>query len=719
MLTPVVVDDCRFEGWPTSYRLLDVAQYESSAPSIASWFHEQLRAFVGRSLGPDDTEPVFLINLSFKFKGSARRAERHGFELLEHIRLTKTLPKQVRWAPVVLYSFEAGALLRGLAGDGAVVRSPGVALARVPDHLGILRDLNQLSLAVKGLEKPNEMNLRAFFRSAELSDRDGLDPHSYRNRIGAGKLCIEFAGDILSSNHDILRTHRSDAELDLEMKRLLAVMPECTTGDPPAGQDWEEFRSSCHRYKMLLVDDEHQKGWSLALLAGLSGQNVSPDNYRTYLDSSSNDSHKLCAFSDMQTAWRRVDDCKARFDQALENWNKASDALDDAQDLHRESTQQLQRASFAAEQTGKTMREAQTALQQAEQGFKQQKANARAHVEQFLAISTAFLDHHPSWGGASDGEPDQALKTLEGSRRTLAEVSQGLESMAAAGSKLDEAKKRVDKTTKAVETENEFLSKARESLAGASRRLQDAQRAKTSAASALTRSISFHVALLDMRVDPVSDERLEIKDVLGIRLLGHLRLSLPPIPVLMLTASEKAVSYQTCIESGASAYWIKGVSSGSELRVLLQMCFCQADLFDLWRLLQQVRVKSRVACHRWNNGEFIPHSLSIRSPERRAIDLLLEDSYRRIWERQIASRQEQQVGNRAYNLVIINLGGVQEIRYQEVKDPNNNSYWFRTPKEDQDLRKLRNDVAHAKAATSATRADACKYLLYTLNQLLA
>jgi CheY-like chemotaxis protein len=698
---------------------LEVARYESSAPSVASWFHEQLRAFVEELLGPEDEAPVFLINLSFKFRANARRAERHGFELVEHIRLTKTLPERVRWAPVVLYTFETAAILRGLEGNGAIVRSPGVALARLPDHLGILRDSNQLSLAVECLEKPSEISLRAFVRSSDLSDSDELDPHAYRNRIGVGKLCTEFAGDVLSSDHETLRAHQLDAELDLEMKRLLAVMPECATGDPPVGQEWEEFRSSCHRYKVLLVDDEHEKGWSLALLAGLSGQHVSPEEYRKYLDPSSNDSQKVCALSDAQAAWKRVDDCKAKFDQALENWNKASDALDDAQDIQRDSTHQLQRASFAAEQTGKATREAQLALQQAEQGFDQQKATARAHVDQFLAISTAFLDHHPSWGGTPDSEPDQALKSLEGSRRTLAEVSRGLESMAASGTRLDEAKKKVDKTTKALETDNQSLSKAREGAANASRRFQEAQRARNNAVSALTKAIPFQVALVDMRLDPVGDARQDIQNLSGIRLLRHLRLSFPPIPVLMLTASEKALSYQACIESGASAYWIKGISSGRELRMLLQRCFSQADLVDLWRLLQQVRVKSKVASHKWSNGEFVPHSLSIGSPERRAIDLLLEDSYRRIWERQVASQQEQQAANRAYNLVIINLGGVQEIRYQEVKDPNNNSYWFRTPKEDQELRKLRNDVAHAKAGTSTTRAEACKYLSYTLNQLLA
>jgi hypothetical protein len=73
----------------------------------------------------------------------------------------------------------------------------------------------------------------------------------------------------------------------------------------------------------------------------------------------------------------------------------------------------------------------------------------------------------------------------------------------------------------------------------------------------------------------------------------------------------------------------------------------------------------------------------------------------------------------AYNAVIINLGGIQELRYQGIKDPNDKAYWYVTPKEDRDLRDLRNKVAHPKTAPMVSRADACGFLSYTLAQLLA
>jgi CheY-like chemotaxis protein len=218
-----------------------------------------------------------------------------------------------------------------------------------------------------------------------------------------------------------------------------------------------------------------------------------------------------------------------------------------------------------------------------------------------------------------------------------------------------------------------------------------------------------------LRLDPAADASRSISDISemsGIRLLRKIREVVPPMPVLMLTASEKAVSYTECISCGASGYWIKGVSTGQDMRALLLKAFEQSELLPLWLKMEQVRVSPAVAAKTWVGSAFAPRAIPSVASERRAIDVLLQDSLRRLWDGPGSDRAP-------YNTVIVNLGGIQEIRYQGIKDPNNNTYWNYTPKDDKDLRDLRNKVAHPRTTTVVSREDACRYLRYTLDQLLA
>ncbi len=130
----------------------------------------------------------------------------------------------------------------------------------------------------------------------------------------------------------------------------------------------------------------------------------------------------------------------------------------------------------------------------------------------------------------------------------------------------------------------------------------------------------------------------------------------------MLTASEKAVSYVECISAGASGYWVKGVSTGEEMRALLVRAFAQRELLSVWLKVEQVKAKTAVAAKMWVSNGFEARTISAAAPARSAINVLLEDAYRRLWEGSGTDRI-------AYNAVIINLGGIEEIRIKGLKIP--------------------------------------------------
>jgi len=603
---------------------------------------------------------------------------------------------------VIVFSFEpVEELIRRKPGS-LILLSRGVTFLRVPEGLSKLKDANFLADRTAILAEMGGDDFAASLRADHRGSQ--MEPHSFRSRFGALKLCTEFAGDLLGTAHDFVAKLRQEERADLEMKRLRAATPTYEVRPSPTSGDWHTFRQLCKRHKVLLVDDEHSKGWSLAFLAGLSGESVTAEDYQRFLTQRNTMVRNLCAIPDQSTVEQLVHKCTSDLVNALKLWNATSDAADHDDLELAEATDRNRNATRAEQESKKAAEEARTSLVQAETSL----ADARVAVQQLL---NPFLEVAEECVTAPGNDSEPLLETLERSRRTLADIGRALETLAAVGARLKEARRKCEDALKNEEKAKASLIEARRLLSSSTQKQREAKGRLSSALSALASVMPFDVVLLDMRLDPVGDGNRSVSEVSGIRLLRHIREALPPIPVLMLTASEKAVSYVECVTAGASGYWIKGVSTGEEMRTLLLRAFAQRELLPVWIKMEQVKAKTLVAGKMWANNGFVPRTIPAAAPERNAINVLLEDSCRRLWEGSGSDRI-------AYNAVIINLGGIQEIRYQGIKDPNSNTYWFRTPKEDQELRELRNNAAHAKAARMVSRAEASKFLSYTLDQLL-
>jgi CheY-like chemotaxis protein len=196
---------------------------------------------------------------------------------------------------------------------------------------------------------------------------------------------------------------------------------------------------------------------------------------------------------------------------------------------------------------------------------------------------------------------------------------------------------------------------------------------------------------LDLRLEQPSDEHREIGEISGIRLLEQIKKSDPSIPVIVFTASEKALSYERAKALGADGYWIKGISSGSDLRREIKECIEKAEkLRPIWLQIRQLEVKKTVFCLQYENGQ-----LSLRrinDGERQQILNWLKESFLLLYRKENVLDEYS-----VYDRVVLNMGLIQEVRYKGVWDEN----WQRLvenwqiPPEDQNLRRLRNQVVHA------------------------
>ena len=78
--------------------------------------------------------------------------------------------------------------------------------------------------------------------------------------------------------------------------------------------------------------------------------------------------------------------------------------------------------------------------------------------------------------------------------------------------------------------------------------------------------LNYDIVLLDMRLDRVSDKTKPISQYSGVQILKKLQDLNPFIPVVMFTASNKIESYRSVMLEGAYDFWIKNVSSATDLK---------------------------------------------------------------------------------------------------------------------------------------------------------
>jgi hypothetical protein len=199
----------------------------------------------------------------------------------------------------------------------------------------------------------------------------------------------------------------------------------------------------------------------------------------------------------------------------------------------------------------------------------------------------------------------------------------------------------------------------------------------------------------------------------------------PELPVIVVTASEKAESFQNAFASGASGFWTKGVSSGAEMREMIKLAAVRAAFLPLWLKLKKTGVRGYLSAKEYHppQGGSRKGTFSLRkiesNDERMRIDLLLRDSFRILFQQGDSPSDLADNGSNYFDQIIINIGKIQELRLNNIIDGNGNTRpgWQDAPPEEQELRSLRNQVVHrGRRLVSLTEVE--KLLQFTLDQLL-
>lgn len=667
----LVIDDC-YRLWQGSTAgHLDREHYETPCSTTGQWFRSVLFPILTECTKADDqpeagasssgrTPPrpmLFLINANFKYGEAARRCERHGVELLQHLRLTADLPAELRHAPVVLYSLEPVTALHAGTPANLIVYAPGSILLRLPEDLRTLLDANQWAIWTNTLPQATEAALRSYVKAGDDTDLRILYAHSYRNRVGVAKFADEFAGDSIRQHHPFLEDCAKEQLADIALKRLLFLMPHYARGARAEEKSVRSFAEECSGHRFLYIDDEHSRGWSLVLHAGISAFDLHQSEYQSLCASSraSTDDEMLQVISSYEEAERFIDEAISQVDHLRRSWTDAGEAR---------------------EREGRINRECETARRLV------QSLDARIRRE------STVLD-------AIDPAGNQ-MPRLRAQREKLRQLRREFS-----------------------DAEHSLLEHDAE-LQRAVRQLQAAEDQCREIVPLLCRVFPFSAVLLDLRLRPDVDEHADIDRLSGIQLLRRLKENFPHVPVVLMTASEKARVAEQAAECGAEIFWTKGVSSGHELRQALRRCVSRARDRERWARMTVIKSKPEIHCREWDVGQAAFRDVWLERDRQRRADLhaLLEEAH-------FILGHHRNSGSRAFqrhpwNTTIHILGIVQEIRWSGVS----NERWSELPPEEQRFRRLRNDITHADRLSGsepfllATETQASEFFELTLSQLL-
>src|SRR5579885_1294116 len=245
---------------------------------------------------------------------------------------------------------------------------------------------------------------------------------------------------------------------------------------------------------------------------------------------------------------------------------------------------------------------------------------------------------------------------------------------------------KVSKAEQELNEAEEALRAVKNAKQEAECRLSEAHETCNNAVQLISEVLPFSAVLLDLRLDPQVDQLVGFEWLTGFQLLRQLKDRFPHVPVILLTASERARSAEFAVKLGAEAYWTKGVSSGEDLRQVILRCVNKAPNRKRWAKLKVIEGKPSVHCRRLPGQTDI--WLDRRMPRRGDLQAFLDEAFLIICTHAGRSENEH-VLPRPWNAVFRGLGVVQEIRCQNVEGE-----WDQMGREEREYRERRNKFTH-------------------------
>jgi len=651
-----------------------------------------LRELEGRIRSHD----VLCVDAQLTYAECPDPAEFGGIRLAMHIRLSDPL-QTLTLLPIIFISVEPPELFIRQAPDLIFAFSPGCGFVRLPERLSDLgRLLQNTPLSLRDPTRLREA-LRPFVVFTDADERQRA--HAYLNRAGVGRFLKEFVpAGVIPEDHPVIREYERMRVRELWLKKMEWVrrVEETPPASGPDDEEWNQCIRGLSGYRFVLIDDEHRYGWSLGLYAGLTGHLPEGDV-----------AGRLRCIDSFAEAYAWISRCYREMEGILRQWAEADRRRTETKRHYEEALGRKRDAEAALQVAGRELQRTEDEYTRLLQRWQQSMQTLK---ELFGQAAEHMADLYTSGETFSHGvylKLEQQMRDLMREWSVYGDIH----------GRLEEAEQARDRARREVERIERSFRESDEESRRLMRELQDHERNLRSLEARLREVLPGHLVFLDLRLER-ADEARPVDEISGIRLLGDIKRWFPVIPVIVLTASERVLTYAKAMALGADGYWIKGIQDGRRLREEVRRCAERILLIEPWLKLLCLERKSEWHCYEWDGNRLRPRTLDPQAEDRELILELLKEALGIL--AQAAGRKEVPGSGEPWNTVVVKVGLVQEVRYRGLFGPSMHGRGLNLSgiltKDELDLRNLRNEVVHY--GKDASCQEAIRFFGLTLNWLL-
>lgn len=652
-----------------------------------------------------------------RFAGYSSASRLGGVELLKHIRLSARTPLAL--LPIVFSGFCSPRKLVEESPDNLLLFSPQCEFVQLPFALDSLVGIvSQLAPFRDQDELRRSVAPYVIITDADERKRE----HVYRNITGAGQFLRDFAG--FAADDPLVSGEATYEDSELWLKKLQFRAPDSQQRNGLSPDDIAGLQRVCAHASFLCIDDDHRRGWSLGLYSGLI---ATPSDLAMFAGDDhilhSSDGRFTC-IDDSMNAEAYLRKAADRVDNCIQAWCSAESAVERWQKALASATMRRNRATQQVDDLTKQSRSAEESLASIESRHDSLRSDLDLASSSFPDQTLLALDELDK--AESDAEFNARVSEIECLARTFQETVQNL---AEAKLRLESARQRL----RAIERQlRDAVAENEEAARDHGNAMQELTRAKqhlVAVEADAKAAFPLRLVFLDLRLDQRLDEAKPISEASGLKVLSAIRqMQLPPVPVIMMTASTKAASLASAQFAGANGFWTKGASTARALSELVTEQVQRSDLISIWLNIRKATLKQTISCWRLDGDRLVLDPLSSGDANRSRIEELLWESL----ELMDRFGQPHDQGF-PFDNVIIKLGMVQELRigglWNQPGKPDRPDGFVRRVlgTGETAIRERRNSLAHASRqrysvglgkSTPATWEEAVRHFKHTLDSLL-